>query len=536
MGYRLGLYFVLIFGSILWSQPNASINVEVDTTELRIGEQLNYALIVKTDSLLEVEFPANPNFAPFEILEERLTDTTEAESHYLFTKKYALIQFDSGNYVIPQQAVFVNGFARISDSIPIRVNTVVVDTLKQKMFDIKPLVEVTRDYNQLIRTILIITLILLLVGGIVYTYFFRKRQKSLKEQELSTFEKALKKLKTIGSKQLKTQRDYKEYYTELINVLRVYLEDETDIDAMERTSRELIEDLLKQQELNQEVLDKETIEELEKLLNSADLVKFAQYQLDRFIAQKDLKFIQEVVVKIRENLPEPSEEELQQEEEYRIQLRKKRKKQQLVYGLTSFLGLIIIGLVISMIFYGYYPVRDTILGYNSLKLLNSEWVGSQYGSPPVFIETPQVPVRRDVDDDIDSFFEIGELGSGFYLSLSHEPFSVPPTDPQNPSQELDGQQFVSEVVEEFERLGAINILIDGNNSTLPKGESVIMIEGSIDYPESNNEGFIRCNLKQITVVLEQSLIKLRIIYPREDRYADQIEGRILESIEILREL
>lgn len=536
MSHRLSLFFVSLFGSFLWSQPNASVNVEVDTTELKIGEQLNYALIVKTDSLLEVEFPANPNFAPFEILEERLTDTTEVESHYLFTKKYALIQFDSGNYVIPQQAVFVNGFARISDSIPIRVNTVVVDTLKQKMFDIKPLVEVVRDYNRLIRTILIITLVLFLVCGIVYTYFFRKRQKSLKEQELSTFEKALKNLKTIGSKQLKTQRDYKEYYTELINVLRGYLESETDIDAMERTSRELIEDLLKQRELNQEVIDKETIEDLEKVLHSADLVKFAQYRLDRFIAQKDLKFIENVVIKIRENLPEPSEEELQKEEEYRVLLRKKRKRQQLVYGLTSFLGLIIVGLVISMLVYGYYPVRDTILGHRSLKLLNSEWLASQYGSPPVFIETPQVPARRDVGENVDSFFEIGELASGFYLSLSHEPFSVPQTDPQTPSQELDGQQFVDQVVEEFEGLGAINILIDGNNGTLPKGESVIMIEGSIDYPESRDESYIRCNLKQITVVLEQSLVKLRMIYPREDRYADQIESRILESIEILREL
>lgn len=535
MRHQLGLVFVLLFGSFLWSQPNATINVEVDTTELKIGEQLNYALIVKTDSLLEVEFPANPNFAPFEILEEKSTDTTEVESQYLFTKKYALIQFDSGNYVIPQQAVFVNGFARISDSIPIRINTVVVDTLKQKMFDIKPLVEVARDYNRLIRTILIITLVLFLVGGIIHTHFFRKRQKSLKEQELSSFEKALKKLKTIGSKQLKTQRDYKEYYTELINVLRVYLEDETDIDAMERTSKELIEDLLKQQELNQQVIDKETIGDLEKVLHSADLVKFAQYKLDRFVAQKDLKFIQEVMIKIRENLPEPSEEELQKAEEYRILIRKKRKRQQLVYGLTSFLGLIIIGLVVSMLVYGYYPVRDTILGYKSLRLLNSEWVASQYGSPPVFVETPKVPVRKDVGENIDSFFEIGELGSGFYLSLSHEPFSVPPTNPQNPSQELDGQQFVNEVLEEFERLGAINILIDGNNGTLPKGESVIIIEGSIDYPEGNSESYTRCNIRQITVVLEQSLIKLRMIYPREDRYADQIESRILGSIEILRE-
>ena len=42
----------------------------------------------------------------------------------------------------------------ISKLIPIRVNTIKVDTLKQKLYDIKPLEEVQKNYEELIAQIL----------------------------------------------------------------------------------------------------------------------------------------------------------------------------------------------------------------------------------------------------------------------------------------------------------------------------------------------------------------------------------------------
>ena len=128
----------LIFGFLwsLWSyaQDDAVLNVAVDTTTVKIGAQLNYTLQVKADSTAQVVFPEQPLFAPFELLEESPIDTLRTQAHFLYTKKYALIQFDSGNYFLPQQQVLVNGFSKIADIIPIRVNTVEVYTLKQNLF------------------------------------------------------------------------------------------------------------------------------------------------------------------------------------------------------------------------------------------------------------------------------------------------------------------------------------------------------------------------------------------------------------------
>ena len=130
----------------LWSQEKAELKVGVDTTTVKIGEQLNYILQIKADSTAQVIFPEQPIFAPFELLEESTIDTLRAQSHFLYTKKYALIQFDSGNYFLPQQQVLVNGFSKIADLIPIRVNPVVVDTIQQPLFDIKPLTGSEENY------------------------------------------------------------------------------------------------------------------------------------------------------------------------------------------------------------------------------------------------------------------------------------------------------------------------------------------------------------------------------------------------------
>ena len=121
----LFLGFILSF-CMLRGQSDYELNVAVDTTKMRIGEQINYTLQLKADSTVQVIFPEQALFAPFEILEESPIDTLRAQSHYLFTKKYALIQFDSGAYWLPPQKVSINGFAKISDSLLIQVANVPV--------------------------------------------------------------------------------------------------------------------------------------------------------------------------------------------------------------------------------------------------------------------------------------------------------------------------------------------------------------------------------------------------------------------------
>ena len=161
----------------IFAQTGFDLQVAVDTTKMRIGEQIEYILQVKADSTSQITFSDQPFFAPFEVIDDRPIDTLRAKSHYLFTKKYALIQFDSGAYWLPPQKVVVNGFSKISDSLLIQVASVPVDTLKQKLFDIKPVAEVEQNFDKLSRSIIYGLLLVLFLLGLIYALFFDKKKK-----------------------------------------------------------------------------------------------------------------------------------------------------------------------------------------------------------------------------------------------------------------------------------------------------------------------------------------------------------------------
>ncbi|MCY4162202.1 MAG: hypothetical protein OXE77_10110 [Flavobacteriaceae bacterium] len=527
-----GLMFMLLGSFLSFGQSQTGLEVKVDTTELKIGELLNLTLELTIDSLAEVEFPANPRFAPFEVIEESLLDTIKAQSHYTFVKKYGLIQFDSGNYIIPQQAVFVNGFIQVSDSIPIRVNTVVVDTLQQPMFDIKPFVEMSRNYDRLIRIILYVLLGLFVLAGMIHTYVFNKQQKKLQELGLSPFEKALKDLKKLETQQLASQKDYKEFYTQLVDILRHYLDNETDIDALESTSRELLDKLNQYQKDKKLPLDSQWMDSLERALNNADMVKFARMQLNPQMAQSDKELVQTTVIDVREALPEPTEEELKETQAFQITLAKKKKKQQLIYGLSSFFGLLVIGLVISMLVYGYYPVRDTLLGYPTKRMMQSDWIQSEYGWPSVQLTTPQVLIRQETAKQEESFFELGVVGDRFYSSLYHGPFDPEIATDQDSIAQPNGELFIEKVSDQIQELGGRNIFIDGNQISLPKGDQALSIEGRFDFGGDAPTQTNRYDFTVILILFEQRQINLKMIYPSDDRYASEIKNRILESFEI----
>ena len=92
---RVLTFLILLNSFNFWGQQEVTLTVAVDSTAIKIGEQLNYFLQVKADSSAQVVFPEEPLFAPFELLEASPIDTIRSKSHYLYTKKYALIQFDS---------------------------------------------------------------------------------------------------------------------------------------------------------------------------------------------------------------------------------------------------------------------------------------------------------------------------------------------------------------------------------------------------------------------------------------------------------
>lgn len=524
------------------AQQQAELKAAVDTTSIRIGEQLNYTLQIKADSTAQVLFPEQPIFAPFELLEESPIDTLRAQSHYLYTKKYALIQFDSGNYFLPQQQVLVDGFSKIADLIPIRVNPVVVDTTKQNLFDIKPLTEVEKNYDALISRILWGLVIGLVCIGIMYTYLFQKRKKELRAQELPPFERAIEELKALESENLSEQEEFKRYYSRLTDVVRRYLEEEAKIDALESTSEELLAKLELRKDAGSLDLDRKTLMSLRAVLQNADLVKFAKSMPEKYTANEDRKAVEHVVIETKEALPEPTEEELREKAAYQEYLAKKRRKEQWIWGSAGVGILAVLSLVVSMLVYGYYPVRDTLFRYPTKVLSSGTWYSSQYGTPPLAIETPEILERISASEEPVQQFRFGSFDSPFYINLSFDfpkqkagAPEAPPADPKQADLEK-GQELVNSIISSFESAGAVNIFIKNDAVTLPSGLPVAKIYGTLDYPKYQEEQRVRCNFSAYLFAFDQGTILLTLMYEKEDRYGEAIEQRILNSLDLIKEL
>jgi len=524
------------------AQQQAELKAAVDTTSIRIGEQLNYTLQIKADSTAQVLFPEQPIFAPFELLEESPIDTLRAQSHYLYTKKYALIQFDSGNYFLPQLQVLVDGFSKIADLIPIRVNPVVVDTMKQNLFDIKPLTEVEKNYDALISRILWGLVIGLVCIGIMYTYLFQKRKKELRAQELPPFERAIEELKALESENLSEQEEFKRYYSRLTDVVRRYLEEEAKIDALESTSEELLAKLELRKDAGSLDLDRKTLMSLRAVLQNADLVKFAKSMPEKYTANEDRKAVEHVVIETKEALPEPTEEELREKAAYQEYLAKKRRKEQWIWGSAGVGILAVLSLVVSMLVYGYYPVRDTLFRYPTKVLSSGTWYSSQYGTPPLAIETPEILERISASEEPVQQFRFGSFDSPFYINLSFDfpkqkagAPEAPPADPKQADLEK-GQELVNSIISSFESAGAVNIFIKNDAVTLPSGLPVAKIYGTLDYPKNQEEQRVRCNFSTYLFAFDQGTILLTLMYEKEDRYGEAIEQRILNSLDLIKEL
>ena len=120
----------------------AQVTSSIDTTQIKIGEEIIYSIQVVADSTDLVLFPEGQTFNPLEVIESYKIDTTRFQDKITLIKKYGLTQFDSGRYTLPSQRIVINSKPFNTDSVSIEVADVLVDTTKQKMYTIKPAFEV----------------------------------------------------------------------------------------------------------------------------------------------------------------------------------------------------------------------------------------------------------------------------------------------------------------------------------------------------------------------------------------------------------
>jgi hypothetical protein len=533
MKKKLYLYIALLFGFLGFAQQ---ISSSIDSTQIKIGSQFNLTIKAKVNAKDKVVFPDGKIFGALEVLESYPIDTVKNDNQYELIKKYGLTQFDSGRYVIPKLLVKINQKEFRTDSLSILVNDVKVDTTQQQMYDIKDIIA-TEEKPMSEWWKLLILLVFIVASGFA-SYFIIKRLQKGKEQKeeffASPIEKAIAYLQNLDKKQLVQRGDVKEYYSEMTDITRTYIEESIHIPAMESTSSELMEALKKAIADKKMFVNREDLEKFKKVLENSDLVKFAKSQPLPFEIETDKKIIDKFLLVIDKALPRTEDQAaILFAEEVRKKEMQKQKFKRLVMSIGISAFLLVASIVIFAYTVGFEFIKDNYIGHTTEELLEKEWITSEYGEPAIVIATPKV-LKRTIDEKIQnnlpenvkstSRFVYGSIIDNFSIVLVTTAFKD--------TTKIDLDVALEADLKELERLGAKNIILKTGEFENAKGLSGKKSFGTFSVFDPVREEDIK--MEYYIMVLSQpgGAQEFFMIYKEDDEHAKQIIEKIQNSIEL----
>ena len=237
---KIFLIYILLFPLFIFSQ-NAIL--ETDTNYIRIGEHFNLNIKVyglEDDSII---WPNNDSiFHQFELLNSSISSILlENDTHVVHN--YLLTSFDTGKFTIPSFCVYKSLIdSLITKPLDIHVLSIPLDTANQ-FFDIKPPKNIPLLARELVAYILYVLLFLLFVICVVFLikYLIRKQVPNLVDLKpaIPIDVYFLNALNDLEAKEYLKEEKYKDFYTELSEIFRGYLEMRFHIAALESSTHEL---------------------------------------------------------------------------------------------------------------------------------------------------------------------------------------------------------------------------------------------------------------------------------------------------------
>lgn len=406
-----------------------SIETKVDTTGIKIGDTFLYTIRAYVAKDSKVFFPESQQLGAFDVVDNYPVDTVSKNDVLELIKRYDLTSFDEGTKTLPQLPVIIDSNQFKTDSLQIQVAGVQVDTLKTPLYDIKDISSAGASFSSN-WFYLFFALLSFLIGVGVYWLIKKRQERNLTEDDKykTPYEKAVKKLKKLEEKKNWIKGDPKPYYSDMTDIARTFIEDTFDISARELTTFQTVTILKATLNDNNIKIDPTVIKEFRRVLETADLVKFAKSQPTELEISKDTTNIQKIVNDINNAYPISAATQTE-----RIRLREERKKKRKQFRIWIPIATTVVLLIGAGITYliNTSAERDWhVFTFNSTKkLLSKEWITSTYGSTPgLTVSTPEVLIRKNIPtvqatmpDGVKSIqqFVLGTINDPIYISLSN---------------------------------------------------------------------------------------------------------------------
>lgn len=294
-----------------------SVSAFAADTSLKLSLDSAYLLMGRTTPLhLELVTPANPPgqllipkdsiCGNVEILELLKADTTDLGNNRIEVKQDIVLQsFDSGVYRLnPIMYVIGNDTFR-SNRLVLKVYPAVVDSL-ETIHDYADVADVDRSFIDYLPDFIVdyglwlLALIIVLGIGAYAVYMLKKKKNpfaAAPPKPVPPYEKAIGELNKLHSEKLCENGREKEFYTRLTDILRIYLQDRFNINAMEMTSTQIRHTLDSNEETR---LSKEN---MDKVLETADFVKFAKV---RPLPDDNIRAFNSAIQFVEDTKPKPA--------------------------------------------------------------------------------------------------------------------------------------------------------------------------------------------------------------------------------------
>jgi len=269
---------MLCFGFTLKSQAqDVKVETKVDKVSVPIGDQTTLRLVAHIPAKSDIQFPTLvDSIGKIKIVKFK-ADTTEDTSDpntQVISHNYTITGFDAGTYTVPQYTFHTKTEAYTTDSLVIQFKPVAVDTTKA-FYDIKQPLTVNYTFWDWLMDhwmwVLGGLIVVLLAVAATYYWVNRPKKEEVKpEPALPLHVIFINRLNELRAKNLWQQEQYKQYYIELTDILRDYIEIRYTVQAHEQTTDEILTSL------HRKDMPQEARAKLKEILVLADLVKFAK--------------------------------------------------------------------------------------------------------------------------------------------------------------------------------------------------------------------------------------------------------------------
>lgn len=291
MKIKLIAVFYLLISA--YSVAQIKIGSAISSDSIMVGDQFLYKIGVSGPGSDLIKWPKiKEKIGDFEIIEELGYDTV---SHDPLTIDlgFVLTHFDTGVVEIPSQLLTLNEDSIHTKLLHVTVLPVHIDSNNAQLFGYVPPIEIPYEVGEFRNLIIggIIGLILI-IGLIVLMKFLAKRkgEKPVVKETIPAHILALGELGDLESLELLKEDRVKDYYSNLSDILRRYLENRYDFLALESTTDEILK------EVKSVIYKSEHHKDIQTFLTDADLVKFAKAHPEEYQHEQYFKFVKAFVL------------------------------------------------------------------------------------------------------------------------------------------------------------------------------------------------------------------------------------------------